>query len=119
MDESFREYVRAPADDEPVAEGWRPIDPERDDLGGSGEPSSGLDYFHALKHLDTDDELGPDSLYYWRSAPRRRSTNALPSRQMADPLGFAAAAVIIGVSVLSGMAAAYVLGRLVRWFRTH
>lgn len=67
MDERFKKHVRPPTEDEPIDEAWRPIDPERDSFDESGAPSSGLDYFHASKELDTDAHV------YWRSGHRRRS----------------------------------------------
>jgi Cysteine-rich CPCC len=54
---------RKPFDEEPVESGWRPLDPERDNIE---EPQRGIAYADSYPLEDTT------TLYYWRSTYWRR-----------------------------------------------
>ena len=44
VEERLLEFVRPPAEDEPLDEGWRPIDPQRDKYAHSDDESWVSDY---------------------------------------------------------------------------
>ena len=65
MEQAFVSNVRPPNGDEPLDDGWRPVDLGIDTPDAEAAPVDGMSYF-----LASQDEPDPESLYYWRRKPR-------------------------------------------------